>query len=324
MARFLRAPVQEGTEITMAVPKSVFVPAGATVKFYDAGEHGFYSVNNGAATYVAYDPKTGLSYSAPAGTVPSTGSNLSFTATVPEGICGLIIQSAQEHPAPPKVLEVSLVGPDGKVLASGSFNLICDKYTLKVTIKASKDPVLPDGADQSTVTANLSVTGPAQYINGKKVKLTDPKIMLTTPLGLTMVHFDNSLGNIAPNPANVKTDLNGDASVVVSSVDAGIDKVQAIAQGIGDAIINVHFPPKITGVQEDFVQPNSPTNYQISTIPQNPKDLTFDWTIIRPAGLTCGSLTGAATGMLVKNGFFHARPKTFLTAATKNTKWPAK
>lgn len=158
----------------------------------------------------------------------------------------------------------------------------------------------------------MSVTGPAQFINGTRIKPGQPKIILTTPLGLVMVHFNNSLGVIAPSPANVKTDRAGDAMVTVSSMDAGIDKVQAQATGIGDAIINVHFPPTITGVAENFVQPNSPTNYQMTTVPANPKDLTFDWALIRPAGPACGNLTGPASGMgLSKNGFFHGPTKDF-------------
>ena len=57
----------EGTEVTLAYPKAIgFYPQQATMKFYDASEHGFYAVNNGAASYVAYDPTKGLSYSAQA------------------------------------------------------------------------------------------------------------------------------------------------------------------------------------------------------------------------------------------------------------------
>lgn len=299
----------EGAKITITYPKLKSIPSKVTAKFYDAGEHGFYAVNNGAATYIAYDPTTRLSYSAPATASTSDGKHSTYTTTVPTGICGLIIQPSQAPTAPPKVLEVSLVGADGKTIAGtkpANFKLKCDKYTLSVKIKASVDPVLPDGVSQSTVTATFTVKGPAQFINGVPVKPSDPKITITTPLGLMMVHFDNSLGTIAPSPANVKTDLSGKAVVTVSSTDAGIDKVQAIASGVGDAIVNVHFPPKITGVQEDFVQPNSPTNYQISTVPGNPKDLTFNWEIIRPAGAACGNLTGPANGKgESKNGFFH-------------------
>ncbi len=306
----------EGTQITISYPKTSSAASGpVTASFYDAGEHGWQAVNNGAATYVAYDTAKGLSYTSAAQALPDVNGESSYTVQVPQGICGLIIQSSQEQAAPPKTLEVTLIGADGKAIPGAhptKFDLKCDRYTLNVKIKSSKDPVLPDGADQSTVTANLSVTGPAQFVNGVRVKPTDPKITLTSPLGLVMVHFDNSLGTIAPNPANVKTDFSGDAVVTVSSVDAGIDKVQAIATGIGDAIINVHFSPKITGVTENFVQPNSPTNYQMSTIPANPKDLTFDWEIIRPAGPICGNLTGPASGLgESKNGFFHGPTKDF-------------
>ena len=126
------------------------------------------------------------------------------------------------------------------------------------------------------------------------------------------VHFNTSLGVLAPSPANVKTDLSGNASVTVTSADAGIAKVMAQASGVGDAQVNVHFMPKITAVKEDFVEPVSPTNYQIKTIPANPKDLTIDWKFLPAPGLTCGSLTGPASGLaLVKNGFFHGPTDAF-------------
>jgi len=178
---------------------------------------------------------------------------------------------------------------------------------------ASKDPVLPDGADQSTVTATLWVHGPAQFINGQKIRAGQQKPMLDTPLGLVPVQFTTDLGILnPPSPAKVTTDLAGKASVTISSSDAGIASVRAIALSIGDAIQKVHFPPKIKAVKMDFVQPQSPTNYQMQTIPANAKDLTFDWTFIPAAGNNCGSLTGPANGKgLSKNGFFHGPSNSF-------------
>ena len=308
----------EGTVVTVTYPKpSTPLPSPLTVKFFDAGAHGYVAMNNGAATYVTYDTKTGLSYTAPA--APAAGvagdtKHVSYTAAVPAGICGLVIQSAQDVPAPPKTLTVALVGPDGKEVPGGEgwFDLKCDKYTLKIKIVSSKDPVLPDGADNATVTATLSVTGPAQFVNGQRVKPGAPKIILTTPLGLVMTHFTTSLGTLVPNPANVKTDLAGQVSVTISSSDAGIARVRAIAEGIGDAYVDVHFPPKITAVQQVFVQPQSPTNYQITTIPANPKDLTIDWKFIPGPGLSCGGMTGPLTGAgLVTNGFYHGPSKSY-------------
>jgi len=302
----------ENSALTVSIPAGASVKGPVTAVFYDAGPHGWHAVSGGAATYMAYDSTTGLSYSAPA--TPNADGK-SYTVTVPTDACGYIIQSSQETSAGPKVLKVSLKDADGKVIEGASpstYNLTCDKYTLKVTINASKDPVLPDGVDQSTVTANLSVTGPAQFVNGIRIKPGQSKPILTTPLGLVMVHFNNSLGTIVPNPANVKTDLAGDAVVTVSSADAGIDKVQAQATGIGDAIVDVHFPPKITGVTEVFVQPVSPTNYSVATIPANPKDLTFTWAFIPAPGNSCGHMTGPASGLgLSKNGFFHGPEKSY-------------
>lgn len=306
----------EGSSFVMTVPQGTAAANGpVTASFYDANEHGWQAVQGGGGDYVSFDSTKGLTYTSPAtATTDATGAT-SYTITVPQGMCGLIIQSSQEMAAPPKTLEVTLLGADGKPLpgvAPMKFDLKCDKYTLNIKVVASKDPVLPDGADTSVVTATLTVTGPAQFVNGTRVKPSDPKITLTSPLGLVMVHFDTSLGNVMPNPANVKTDLSGNASVTVSSADAGIDKVQAIATGIGDAIVNVHFPPKITGVMMNFVQPVSPTNYQMSTIPANPKDLTFDWAFIPAPGPACGNLTGPATGVgQSKNGFFHGPTKDF-------------
>ncbi len=304
----------EGPEITLTYPKApATLPGPFTVSFHDGGEHGWQAVMKGAGSYVTYDTTKGLTYKATAAANGSDGK--SYKATVPDGICGLIIQSAQAPAAAPKVLDVSLNGPDGKPLPGtnpAKFALICDKYTLKASIKAVPVKVLPDGVSASTVTANFSVTGPAQFINGKKIAKGSQPIILTTPLGLMMVNFHTNLGTLAPSPSNVKTDLNGDAVVTITSADAGIAKVQAVASGVGDAIANVNFEPKITGVKEDFVQPNSPTNYQIFTIPANGKDLTFDWALIPPPGLPCGNLTGPASGMgLNKNGFFHGPTGTF-------------
>lgn len=306
---------KEGTVITVTysnTPPPSSDPV--TVSLHDAGEHGWHMVTGGAGTYVAYDSTTGLTYSAPA-TASSNNNGTNYTATVPQGICGFIIQSEQAPPPPPKVLDVSLSGPDGKPIPGtypAQFSLICDTYTLKARIMANPAKVLPDGVSQSTITANLSVTGPAQLVIGQKITKPGKPIILVSPLGLVMVHFNTSLGTLAPNPANVKTDLGGNAVVTLTSADAGVAKVQAVASGIGDAIVNVNFEPRITAVQENFVQPNSPTNYQISTIPANPKDLTFDWAIIRPAGPACGNLTGPLSGLsLSKNGFFHGPTSAF-------------
>jgi hypothetical protein len=303
--------VSEGSTFSVSVPTGTTVKGPVTATFTDAGPHGWHPVSGGAAIYMGYDSTTGLTYDAPA----TQNADGSYSVTAPQDACGYIIQSSQEANAGPKVLQVTLKDADGKVIAGASpstYNLVCDKYTLNVKIKASKDPVLPDGADQSIVTANLSVTGPAQFINGTRIKPGQQKITLTTPLGLVMVHFNNSLGVIAPSPANVKTDLAGDAIVTVSSSDAGIDKVQAQATGIGDAIINVHFPPKLTGVSEVFVPPTSPTNYQMATIPANPKDLTFEWAFLPAPGNSCGHMTGPLSGLsLSKNGFYHGPEKAY-------------
>ncbi len=297
----------EGTEVTLTYPKAIpFYPQQATMVFYDAGEHGFYAVNNGTASYVAYDPTRGLSYSAQATAVANDQKHASYTAAVPQGICGLIIQSSQQPNPPAKVLQVSLNGPDGKAIPGmkpAKFKLKCDKYTLSIKVKTSKDPVLPDGQDSATVSATLTVKGPAHFINGKRVGPNDPKITIVSPLAFVMTHFDTNLGTLVPNPSNVKTDIAGTATVTITSSDAGIAKVRAVAEGIGDASVNVHFPPKIMAVTENFVQPNSPTTYQLVTIPANPKDLNFTWSM---APNSCGYFTGAASGMgESKNAFYH-------------------
>ncbi len=302
----------EGGQVSIAVPGNFTAPAGAvTAVFFDAGAHGWHAVQSGGGTYIQYDGTTGLKYKSSATKDASGG----YSATVPDDICGdVILPQGAALPAP-KIIQITFLGADGQPLAGVSpktFELKCDVYHLVATIKANPDKVLADGIAFSTVTANFSVTGPAKFINAQRIPHGQTPIILTTPLGLMEVHFNTSLGVLAPSPANVKTDLKGDASVSVSSGDAGIAKVMAQASGVGDAQINVHFPPKITGVQEDFVQPNSPTNYIISTIPANGKDLIYTWGFIPAPGPACGNLTGPASGLgLNKNGFFHGPTKDF-------------
>ncbi|MDO8668737.1 MAG: hypothetical protein Q7K65_00400 [Candidatus Buchananbacteria bacterium] len=298
--------------MSLPVPSNFTPPEGpVTVTFYDAGAHGWHAVQSGGGTYIQYDGTTGLKYASPATKVASGD----YTATVPDDICGDVILPQGAAPPEPKIIEITLTDADGKPITGASptkFNLKCDTYTLKATIRANPDKLLADGIAASTVTANFSVTGPAKFINGQRIPRSQKPIILTTPLGLMEVHFNTSLGVLVPNPANVKTDLSGNASVTVTSADAGIAKVMAQASGVGDAQVNVHFMPKITAVKEDFVEPISPTNYQISTIPANPKDLTISWKFLPAPGDTCGSLTGPASGLgLSKNGFFHGPQKGY-------------
>lgn len=296
----------EGGSVSIPAPANFAAPAGSiTASFYDAAPHGWHAMQSGGGNYMQYDGTVGLKYTSPA-TKDASGN---FTATVPDDICGDIILPQGVTPPAPKVIEVTLTGADGKPLAGTSpvkFNLKCDIYNLKATIKANPDKLLADGIAASAITANFSVTGPAKFINAQRISRSQTPIMITTPLGLMEVHFNTSLGVLAPNPANVKTDLNGNASVTVTSADAGIAKVMAQASGVGDAQVNVHFVPKITGVKQDFVPPTSPTNYEIQTIPANPKDLTVDWKFIPAPGNVCGHMTGALSGLaLNKNGFYH-------------------
>ncbi len=302
----------EGGSVSVPAPANSSVPATeVTAEFYDAGPHGWHAVQSGGGTYMQYDGTTGLKYKAAAG----KDSSGDYTAIVPDDICGdIILPQGAALPAP-KIIQITFLDKNGQPLPGVSpktFELKCDVYNLKATIKASKDPVLPDGADSSVVTANFSVSGPAKFINAQRIPHGQPPIIITTPLGLMEVHFNTSLGVLAPNPSNVKTDLNGDAAVTVSSSDAGIAKVMAQASGVGDAQINIHFIPKITAVKQDFVPPTSPTNYEIKTIPANPKDLTVTWKFLPAPGNNCGSMTGALSGLgLVKNGFFHGPQKGF-------------
>ncbi|MDE2071566.1 MAG: hypothetical protein KGI70_02440 [Patescibacteria group bacterium] len=298
----------EGTVVSIKVPKGTSVPAGAQLVLTDAGEHGYVAKQQGGGMFVAYDPTKGLTYKIPA-TLEANGDNYSsYSAEVPQGVCGLIIKSVQEPNPQPKVLSATLVGPDEVPVpgVSGSFSVTCDTFTLKIVTTASQDPVLPDGVDQSTVTATLTVKGPAQFINGQRIKAGGQKPVIETPLGLTPVEFTTDLGTLNPaSPAKVTTDLSGRASVTITSADAGIASVRAIAPGIGDAKQQIHFKPVIVAVNMVFVQPQSPTTYQLKTIPANPKDLDFAWSIAFPAG-ACGSLTGGASSKgLVKNAYYH-------------------
>ena len=298
----------EGSRVTVTIPSGTTLPSPVTATFSDAGEHGFIAVKSGGGMYMTYDPTTGLSYKVPAASAGSDASGQKFTFTVPEGICGYIVKSDLEPSPAPKIVKVTLTGPDGQPIAgapTADFAMKCDTYTLSVKTVASKDPVLPDGADQSTVTATLSVTGPAQFINGERIKPGGQKIMLTTPLGLIFVNFTTDLGVLAPNPSKLKTALDGTASVTITSNDAGIASVRAAALAVSDSKQQIHFKPKITAVKMDFVQPVSPTNYELQTIPKNAKDLDFTWKFTY-AGPPCGNMTGPLTGKnLLKNGYFH-------------------
>ena len=302
----------EGGQILLSVPDNSTLPNGpVTATFYDAGPHGWHAVQSGGGTYIQYDGTTGLTYTA-AATKDASGS---YATIVPDDMCGDIILPQGATPPVPKKIQVTLTGADGKPVTgipAVTFDLKCDIYTLAATIKANPDKLLADGIAFSTVTANFSVTGPAKFVNGKRIPRSEKPIILTTPLGLMEVHFNTSLGVLAPNPANVKTDLSGNASVTVTSNDAGIAKVMAQASGVGDAQVNVHFMPKITAVKQDFVPPTSPTNYQLQTIPANPKDLTIDWKFLPAPGVNCGHLTGPASGLgLAKNGFYHGPQKNY-------------
>jgi hypothetical protein len=295
----------EGGQVSLQVSNTFVAPAGVvTATFYDAGAHGWHAVQSGG-TYIQYDGTTGLKLTSTA-TKDASGS---YTATVPDDMCGDVILPQGATPPAPKVIQVTLTDANGQPIPGApptTFELKCDIYTLNATIKAIPDKLLADGVSASAVTANFSVTGPAKFVNGQRIPRSQKPIILTTPLGLMEVHFNTSLGVLVPNPANVKTDLSGNASVTVTSADAGIAKVLAQASGVGDAQVNVHFMPKIVAVKQDFVQPISPTNYQIKTIPANPKDLTIDWKFLPAPGTICGNLTGPATGLgLFKNGFFH-------------------
>jgi hypothetical protein len=296
----------EGGQVSIPVPSNSSAPTGpVTATFYDAGAHGWHAVQSGAGTYMQYDGTTGMKYSASA-TKDASGN---YTATVPDDMCGDVILPQGAPATAPKVITVTLTGTNGQPIAGVSpikFDLKCDIYNLKATIQANPLKALADGVDASTVTANFSVTGPAKFVNGQRIPRSQTPIIQTTPLGLMEVNFNTSLGVLTPSPSNVKTDLAGNASVTVTSADAGIAKVMAQASGVGDAQVNVHFMPKITAVKEDFVEPVSPTNYQISTIPVNPKDLTIDWKFLPAPGVSCGHMTGAASGLgLIKNGFYH-------------------
>ena len=56
---------------------------------------------------------------------------------------------------------------------------------------------------------------------------------------------------------------------------------------------------------QDFVQPQSPTTYELKTIPAKADKLDFEWKF-NYAGAPCGELTGAKTGKnLLKNAYYH-------------------
>ncbi len=306
------AQAPQGGSVTISVPKDTVLPKNISATFFDAGEHGFIAIKSGGGVYMTYDPTTDLSYKATA-RVETTPSDQRVTVDVPDGVCGYIVKSDLEPNPKPKIVTLSLIGSDGKPIPGTETPVAikCDTYTLSVKTRSTKDPVLPDGADQSKITATLSVTGPAQYVNGQKVKPGSQKITVTTPLGLIYVNFTTDLGVLAPSPSKLKTDLAGEASVTITSVDAGIASVRAAALSVGDAKEQIHFKPKIVAVKMDFVEPNSPTNYELKTIPANPADLDLAWRFVY-AGPPCGKLTGILQAKgITKNSFYHGPAKGF-------------
>src|SRR5207244_3639740 len=109
-----------------------------TATFHDAGEHGFIAVKSGGGMYMTYDPATNLDYKAEATVGGSDQDGHKVSVTIPDGICGYIVKSDLEPNPKPKVVTLTLTGPDGKPIPGApaiDIPVKCDTYTLSVKIK---------------------------------------------------------------------------------------------------------------------------------------------------------------------------------------------
>jgi hypothetical protein len=263
----------EGTTVTIIYPKAlVAYPSQQQALIYDPGVHGWY-IGHKAGIYVAYDPHVGSKYFVRATAVP-LGKKNAYKATIPPGVCGIIITSTQgavsrvaagavqgsplavgqrytKYPLnspttikPPsgKTVEISLNGESG---TPAKFSLKCDKYTFSIKAKPKKKEV--DVPGPGFVITTLKVKGPAQVVVG--AKLTKPtKPLLQAPVAFEDVRFEilNNFGALAPGPTpTVATDVNGEALVTVTAPQPGASIVRALAFGFGDARTTVTFKAKV-------------------------------------------------------------------------------
>jgi hypothetical protein len=255
----------EGTAITITYPTPLpGYPLPKRALLRDPGVHGWV-IMHGAGDWVQWDPRRNALYSAPAHGAGKSADRNTYKALVPYGICGIVIKAKQatvtklptgviqsgitpvpsgaypSHDKPVKTLEVWLDGQKG---AHGKFGLMCDKYTLNVKAKADPTTVIVPPAGSSTVTATVTVKGPAQFLNGKPWPKNKKRPELTTPIFNVDVWYHTTFGTLAPNPAIVRTARDGTANATVSSGAPGVAVVQAVAPGLGDAAATVTFKKK--------------------------------------------------------------------------------
>lgn len=321
---------KEGTTVTITYPKALpEYPKPRHAIFYDPGVHGYY-IARGAGVYVAYDARSRLKYTVPAAAVIGAAKKNKYTATIPPGICGIIIKSTQatlthvpagavqgsptvigqsmtKYPlksSPGKTLQVWLVGEKGK---PAKFSLTCDKYTFSVKVKADPKRVLVPGS--SDVTATLTVKGPAQVVVGAKIKKPAKPLNLLAPLAFEEVMFDTNFGTLAPPaPAKVTTGTDGTAAVSVSSGDPGTATVRAVALGLGDGRATVKFyklePPdrqqETTGNAPAQSAENNPTltAFNIGGIDFPAATFAVDYANFSPSAGANENQYGTAIGVL--------------------------
>jgi len=272
---------REGTTITITYPSPIpSFPLPQRAEFYDAGVHGWV-IEHGAGVWISWDGRKQLHYFAPAQVVANTPKHNVYTAVVPYGICGIVIkpkqatvtsvpagiiqssltkvpngyaktnqgftvigQNVARYPAtakPTKNLEVWLDGQKG---VHGKFGLTCDRYSLQATLKAEPKRVKVPPKGTSTLTGTFTASGPAQFINGKRITNPNKRPTLKIPFNGLSVYFHVNPGPWSLNPpagTKLMTNTTGQVQATVSSDSPGIAQVQVIATGLGDANAPVEF-----------------------------------------------------------------------------------
>lgn len=256
---------REGTTVTIKYPSAVKgFPQAEQVLIEDPGVHGYYFAHD-AGIYITYDGRRDSKYTVPATAVAGSTAKNAYRFTIPEGVCGVILQSTQatvtkvpagaiqgsptvvgqnvtKYPTKSssggKRLEVSIVGQKGK---PATFSLTCDKYTVTVKVSGAPTDVTPlPGA--STVSATVTAKGAVQAVVGAKVKTPPDTPNAIIPIGRITVMFTTDFGTMAPaSPAKVVTGADGTGIVTISSGDPGTATAVAVAQGLGDGRATIEF-----------------------------------------------------------------------------------
>lgn len=310
----------EGTKVIITSSKPLpFFPQKATAVFYDPGVHGYHIEHNGAAIFIAYDPHSKITYKVPAvADLKSKNKNV-YTAVVPPGMCGITIGPSSgintiigahikkiPPASSPKVLLVSLEGPNNQTVKSAKFALKCPSATFNIKLKADPKKVPADGVSTSTITATLNLKVPVMIVVGAKITKPTTQMFQNVPLAYFVLHFNTDLGILSPIPSNIQTDLSGNAIVTISSNAAGTANVHAQASGMADAHVNVKFEAPVPDSTSDSKTPpsvafsNNP-NVSSPTIIQSASNSSISISSSTAASSGSGMVGSYLGGELIKN-----------------------